>query len=667
MPVSAPFAEGYGLRVDDQYLRLAPGHEHELRYFFQDSLALRQDDSGSTIEHILEVGYPAGWTDFSGGEGYDWDPPAVKDSVGDRNIETSFWDSENMNVSRPEPGEPYLLKLAREGIMFGASLTAPVAMDTSSDYVYVTDGQDVKRFPDWSTTIPETTYTDPTTDLLAIAAAPNNAVMVVDDAGDIWYKTPTGSTFAKIYDSSTDGDNAVAVWYVKARWVVFTFEAGVGQLAEMPVTGGAIASNVFDTMAAPVHSVVSSGPAIAAAVGDGTIRTYTADNANAAAGQTMVPKDRFQLPYGEVPYLLGDNAGILGILTAAQESGVTTNTVRFYQAEVLDARYDYSVGQVQLRREWTGAMVSFSPVAKMAATRDELLWTVEENDGNTYLWRFDVVTGGLSRLTDLGSTALTFQVGAFDGRWAAIQDTSILIRSDLYQPTGYLITPNITFGLNTDVVWLAHVFASEFQVGSGAVVELYYSLDPAAITDRNHASWNRIRRIHAAQSGSTYGEQVFPGARSRTLTLKIEAYASADQTSTPKISRTAVRGLPAHRDFVVEAPLNISDYVEVPMRRPIRIPGRGETLHQQLLSLVGTNVNIEVFRPNVQFQGIVHKMLEPVAYISPRGSPSKMATVVFLGSLTVGGSSTYNAPTGNEGLGIGLLGVARLGIGDSGV
>ena len=667
MTVTHPFAEGYGLRVDSQYLRLAPDREHELRYYFQDSLALRQDNQGSTLEHILEVGYPAGWTDFSGGEGYDWDPPAIPSQVQGRNVETSFWDSMNFNVARPEPGQPYLLQLAKEGIAFGASLTAPVAMATSTDYVYITDGQDVKRYPDWSTTTPQTTYTDPTTDLVAIAAAPNNAVMVVDDAGDVWYKSSAGTTFSRIYDSTAHGDIAAGVWYIKARWIVFTWEGGQGQLAEMPVTGGAIASNVFDTMAAEVWSMVSSGPAVVAAVSDGTIRTYTADNATASSGQTLVSKDRFQLPYGEVPYLVGDNAGTLGILTAAQESGVSTFTVRMYQAQVLDARYDYSVGQVQLRREWGGATVTYSVTARMAATRDELLWTVKESDGDEYLWRFDIVTGGLSRLSDLGSTSMTFQIGTFDGRWAAIQGTNVLIKSDLYQSTGYLITPNITFGLNTDIAWMSHVFASEFQVGSGAVVELYYSTDPAAITDRDHASWVRIRRIHAAQSGSTYGEQVFPSLRSRTLTLKIEGYASADQTSTPKVSRTAVRGLPTHRDFVVEAPINVSDYVEVPMRRPLRVPGKGETTHQMLLGLVGTNVDIEVYRPNVQFRGIVHKLMEPVSYMTHRGSPSRMAMVQFLGSLIVGGSSTYNAPTGNEGLGIGLLGVARIGIGDSGV
>lgn len=662
--VTRPWQQGYIARVSNTYLRSAAAPENELRIYTQDSLAKRSDDEGSVDEIVLEIGNVFARTDWSGGEGYDWDPPTFKDSQ--RDTERSFWDSVNVDVSRPDPGEPYLLRLSRSAEQWGGSVTSPADMSVSNTYVYVTDGTDIKRFTDWDTTTPETTYTDPTWTIVSLAAAPNDAVMAVDTVGDVWYKAPTGSTFTKIYDQTSDGDTAVAVWYVKARWVVFTYESGVGQLAEMPTSGGAIATHVFDTMDAQVYSVVSSGPAIVAAVFDGTLRTYTPDNADSAAGQTLIPKGRTQLPYGESPYLLGDNSDILGILTVAEESGVATKTVRFYQATVLDARFDYTVGQLQLRREWPGVTLTQTPARDMAASRDELMWTLLEGDGTCYLWRLDIVTGGLSRHTTVATSEATMQV-EFDGKWAALVGSDVYIEADTYQNDGYLITPNITLGVNTEIAWLAHVFASEFQVGSGAVAELYYSIVPEAITDPTSENWVRVRRINANQAGQTSAEQPLFSTKSRTIALQIRLYADASGASTPKVSRTAIRGIPTHRDFYVEIPVNISDYIDVPNRQPLHIPGRGQAEHAKLMGLIGAHIELEVYRPELQFNGIVNNILEPVEYVSSRGTPTRMAMIQFLGSLSFGTTLSITAPVGDEVLGIGLLGVARLGVGESSV
>jgi len=671
MAVLKPWAEGYAARVNSSYLRVAPDKENQLRFYTKNSLATRQDDK-STTEAVLDIGDVFARTDYSGGEGYDWDPPEFRQKTSPRSEATSFWDSLNIDVSRPDPGDPYLLRLSHQGATWAGSLTSPVDMGTSTNFIYVTDGATIKRFDDWDTTTPSATYTDPTSTIDAIAVAPNNAVMAVDSTGDVWYKTASGSTFTKIYDSPTDGAAAEGIWYAKERWIVYLSDGVSGELAEMPVTGGAIASHVFDTMDASVWSVVSSGPAIVAAVGNGTVRTYTPDNADATAGQTLVPKGRIDMPFGETPYLLGSNAGVLGILTYVRDASASTHTVRFYQAQVLDARYDYIVGQLQLRREWQECLITPSRLAAMPSSRDELMWTIwEQQSGGgrkAMLWRFDIVSGGLSRYTDLGSLDIDLMIGDFDGRFAGIDSAGdVIIKDDLYQSVGWLITPNVTLGLNTDIAWLAHVFAAEFSFGSGAIAELYYSTSPEAILDNADPSWIRIRRIHSTQTGSTSGEQVLENTQSRTIALQIRLYPDVSLTSTPTISRTAIRGMPTHRDWIVEVPVNVSDYIEVPYRQPIRVPGRGSTEHTLLVGLVGQAVDLEVFRPPLQFTGVVDNVAEPIEYITERGSPSKMALIQFRGSLTSSTSLTVPAPTGNEGLGIGLLGVATLGIGESNV
>lgn len=664
--MSTPFAQGYGARINDEYVRFAINGENDLRIFTRDSLAPRSDDRGSTIENVLDIGYVFGRTDYSGGEGYDWDPPAVDSLDNERIRDTSFWDSRNVDVSGPKPGEPYLLRLSHAAEQWSSSPSNVVDIGVSANFIYITSGTDVKRYLNWSQVTPSATYTGPSTNLVSLAVAPNDSLMAVDTGGDVWYKSPTGSTLTKIYDTPTDGAKAVAVWYVKARWIVFTYESGIGQLAEMPTTGGAIAGNVFDTMDANVWSVIGSGPAIVAAVADGTIRTYTPANADDASSQGLVPKGRTEMPSGEEPYLLGSNADVLGIMTLSREQNETTFSVRFYQAQVLDARFDYSVGQIQMRREWESVLVSPTYTRAMPASRDELFWTVFEpvieGGRRSMLWRFDVVTGGLSRHSDLGATSVEMQIGSFDGRFAGIAANTIVIESELYQDEGYLITPNITFGLNTDIAWIAHVFASEFSVGDGSIAELYYTTVPEAITDPTSTDWKIIRRIHSNAAGSSDGEIVLSSVASRTLALMIRLIAGNAQMATPRVSRTAIRGIPTHRDIMVQIPVNVSDYVEVPWRRPIRVPDLGHTLHTRLLELVGRQVELEIYKPPLLFGGVVNNLLEPVRYITPRGSASRMTMLEFRGSILAGSV----APTGNAGLGLGLLGVVTLGIGDTG-
>ena len=61
------------------------------------------------------------------------------------------------------------------------------------------------------------------------------------------------------------------------------------------------------------------------------------------------------MPDGEQPLLLGSNAGVLLILTTSDteeeadigEGPEVLQAIRVYQSEVLDARFDYIVGQLQ--------------------------------------------------------------------------------------------------------------------------------------------------------------------------------------------------------------------------------------------------------------------------------------------------------------------------------
>ena len=83
---------------------------------------------------------------------------------------------------------------------------------------------------------------------------------------------------------------------------------------------------------------------------------------------------------------------------------------------------------------------------------------------------------------------------------------------------------------------------------------------------------------------------------------------STANTISPKITRIAIRGIPAHRDLIMLVPMNVSDYVSVPHRTPVRVPGLGYDLNNKMLNLVGENVEVLMLDPPILFRGIVNNV-----------------------------------------------------------
>ncbi|NIP36368.1 MAG: hypothetical protein GWN12_15810, partial [Thermoplasmata archaeon] len=63
---------------------------------------------------------------------------------------------------------------------------------------------------------------------------------------------------------------------------------------------------------------------------------------------------------------------------------------------------------------------------------------------------------------------------------------------------------------------------------------------------------------------------------------------------------------------VLDLPVNVSDQIERPGRKPLRIEGRGEAVFQALRELEGDSVLVELFRPELRLQGVVEQVAVPV-------------------------------------------------------
>ncbi len=268
------------------------------------------------------------------------------------------------------------------------------------------------------------------------------------------------------------------------------------------------------------------------------------------------------------------------------------------------------------------------------------------------------MTFGLSRhqTTTLGNAHSTV---VFDERAGLVSGSDVWRSSDKFYDEGWLITPNITYGLNTDINFVALVAAAQGFTSAGKQVEIWYSTDPTAILDEAHPSW--ILGLRMSNESQSNAEQLLIDITARQVALMLRIYSSESNTKAPDVHSFAVRGLPKHRDWILELPINVSDYLEVPGRRPVHLPGYGNLVHEQMLSKEGKSVEILVLDPPFAFRGIIDNILEPTTYITDRGSVSVRAMLQCRGARI---TATAN-PTGDAGLGLGSLGIITLGTGQT--
>lgn len=652
-----PKGEGYGALVGERWVRLAPTSDQPVRYYTKDSLASRQDDEGSVYENVLDIGYAFARGDVSGGEGLDWFPRFIS-QLGDDEVRDKirYWDSDNIDIRRPVKGSLSRITLSRQQSVWN-SFVGLVDLATSDINLFVAYASTVEWWTEWSGGSAGSAVTS--LPIVSIEASPAGDVMALLNDGTIEYMAVGSGTFVALTTPLAD---VVQHWFVKGRFVAEQTNGAQNDLVEFDSTGAL--GSAFDTFVGGCLSMVSSGPAVVAAISDGTVRSYVPEQSNQldATSVSLVIRGRTEMPEGEIPYLLGSNADILLILTRTS-GNEPENDVRVYQAAVLDSRFDYVVGSIQLRRQWDDIAVTIDTRKNMANTRDEIWFTVREETTTQSVWRFDLVTFGLSRHVTTTVTGDAFGLVVFDERAAYSLATNVYYTNDLFVDEGYIISPNITFGLNTDIDWLSLVVAALGLVSGGAQVELYYSTDPEAILSPDTSSGTPWRLGMRLSSPAAQDETFqLTGVTGKQVALMLKLYSSNSNTVAPDVTNHAVRGLPNHRDWILELPINVSDYIEVPGRRPLQIQGYGNVTHSEMLSLSGKSIEVTVLDPPISFRGIVDNVLEPTAYISDRGSVSVRCVLQCRGDRQ---TATAN-PTGDAGMGLGLMGVATMGIGQTG-
>ena len=324
---------------------------------------------------------------------------------------------------------------------------------------------------------------------------------------------------------------------------------------------------------------------------------------------------------------------------------------RLYSADLTVANDLYVLGNQQLIKEWNIDSIDASPY-RLYSTRDSVYTGIKETSDNSYLWRYYLPTAGIARDLKLGAGNVVKCINSINEKFlASVQASGVYQETSNYEQEGYLITANADFFSAEKKQWVEAQIETQ-NISSGHTVELHVSDDISAITSSTHSSWDRVLNL---QSGSgTVSAQVDKISRYGSIKVVLN---SAGTNSAPEVNSIQYRALARPELVMVQIPVNISDRVERPFRKPITVKNLGETIYQSLKDKEGTPVTLEIYDPQEIIRGVVEKIQYPIQSNPNFGSVTRYAIITIRGTR----QEVYGTVTSGNAPGINSYGIMRFG------
>jgi len=290
----------------------------------------------------------------------------------------------------------------------------------------------------------------------------------------------------------------------------------------------------------------------------------------------------------------------------------------------------------------------------MFATRDSIFLGVQENSSDVYLWRYYLPTASLARDRKLTGQGIVSGIRQTAGKFIVIVEGAnggITKETTSYEDSGYIVTPNIDFFTSEVKQWVGTTIEHD-EIVDTRRIQCFISTRPETINDANATGWE----LANDSTQGFGGDEVQINRNARYLNMKVVLQATDDNTGTPVFRSVSARALPRPQLVVVDIPVNISDQVERPNRKRLRVRNLGEAVYQELKQKEGDSVTLQLFDPDETIRGVVESVAYPVINDANIGSVTQYCTVRIRGVRAEDVISQFTNTAG-----IGTLGVVRLG------
>ena len=645
--INNPKRYGYDVRVDTLLLRSAVGPNREMQIQSSDVQEGQVNVKQNPEDFTSNLGRIYSRNNFTGGQGLD----TAHRANGTPKDTTRFWDSKGIDVFHGDDETSYHIHLLHtmesKGLTFTG--TEQYVVRTTNGNLYVSDVQTIYLSTDnaanWSTVA----STNVSYDIRGMVAFGDNVFVVTGDGstnkqlihydGSTWTVESLGTSITGYF---------TGIHFVKGRLVVTGKDAVAEYLWEAnPYTGNF--TGVFQSTSAlvtvePTHditSVIDAGAVLLAASTDGNI--YSLKDVSG----TLQLQGQSHIGDEEVTVI----EALEGIIIFGTRE-VGTNTGRLYRSDLTVADDLYVLANRQLLKEWDNG-VDASPQS-MFASRDSVYVGIRESETETYLWRYYLPTAGLARDLRIPGTGSVNGIKQVAGLFfALVQGTTggVFLETSTYESTGYLITSAADF-FTAESKQFVGAEVSTFNMPDNTDVELRFSTTFQDLDSPSSTNYNLALKQTEGTGDSE--KQISPVARYIIGKLVLN---SSDGVSTPKVKSLQFRALARPELVVAQIPVNISDRVERPNRKPVKVKGLGDTLYNELRSREGDAVTLQLFDPDEIIRGVVERVSYPINTNAERGSVTQYAIITVRGTR----QPVVLEVSSQIALGVGTLGVMRFG------
>ena len=623
LSVNNPKRLGYDIRLDLNLYRTAVGPGREMTIQSSNVEEGNINVKQNAEDFTSNLGRIYSRNNFSGGQGLD----TAHRANGTPKDTTRFWDSKGVDVFHGDDENSYNVHLlhttASESISFSGTNNY-LAQTTNGD-MYVTDQAVIYKSTDNGDTWAAVT-TGLTIDYNFTGAA------AVGD--QVYFTTADGTSNSELiqYDGTTWTENPTdqssnagltGIWFAKGQVFISGDDGTVEYLwAVSPFNKSWTSSDLAEADAIltfedshHVSQVVDAGAVVLAASTNGDI--YSIKD---VAG-TMTLKGQTNIPFEEV-HCIAASEGIVFFGTKEKSRGVG----RFYRADLTVADDLYVLANRQLVKEWVITGVDTTP-KHMFVSRDSVYCGIKESASESYLWRYYLPTAGFARDLEIGASGFITGITQADGKFViSVAGEDIYRETSVYESEGYIMMSAADF-FTAESKQFVGAEISTFDMTNAVTAELFYSTKFEALDNANDASFVRA----LTQSSGIGDEEKQIAEVSRYIIGKL-VLKSDDGVDTPKIKSVQFRALARPELVVAQIPINISDRVERPNRKPLKVKGLGDTMYASLRNLEGTSVTLEIFNPGEIIKGVVERISYPIQADTEVGSVMQYAIITVRGT-----------------------------------
>ena len=633
--ISNPKRYGYDLKLDDILLRSAVGPNRDMTIQSTDVT-----ESGINVRQNAEdfttgVGRIFSRNNFSGGSNLD----TAHRTNGTDSDTTRFWDSQCVDVFNSDLGSSYSVSLLHTTANNRAltSTDDDNYMATVGTKIYVSDDTTLYVSEDgglnWSTVSLNLTSGY---QIKGLASYGTDLYITANNggAGEIEL-LPSGSSStqkmsAAVYDK---------IWSVKNQFLVSIGNAIHAYDGNTTVGSAIITLGTGETFT----DVCDAGAVILATATDGYIYSIKdISGVLTAKGETEIA--------GESPTCVVESQGIIFYGTKTASTGSKT-IGRLYRADLTVSDDLYVLTGNQLIKEWDEDGIDNAPYA-LYTTRDSVYTGIKESGSTAYLWRYYLPTAGIARYYKANAGGNVYSICKVNEKFTfTVSASGVYTQTSAFESTGYLVLPAADFYTAEEKQWVGAEISTEL-LPADTTVSLAFSTKFESLNDVSDSSYKTA--ITQASGTGDQENQIEEVARYIVGKLTLS---TTNTSNTPKVKSVQFRALPRPETVVSQIPINISDRVHRPGRKPVKVKGLGDALYNTLRDKEGDAVTLEIFDPNEIIRGVVERISYPVQ------SNTEVGSVVQYAIITVRGTrqNVVTDVTSAQVFGINALGFMKFG------